>query len=124
MPAVCRPIGEAEEPHAFRSTTEISSPQSICGLHSSREVGRKGPKCFTPDPRNLVPGTYQRCQHCPEHADDCLRKGKDGLRPASLMFALIGMTGSRRAAPIAQFCARHGSCCHASISMQNEHLFV
>ena len=74
--------------HAFRSTTEFSSLQSICGLHSSREVGRKGPKCFTPDPRDLVPGTCQRCQHCAEHADDCLCKGKDGLRRASLMFAL------------------------------------
>ena len=84
--------------HAFRSTTEFSSLQSICGLHSSREVGHKGPKCFTPDPRDLVPGTYQRCQHCPEHADDCLYKGKDGLRCASLMFALIGNSGWASAA--------------------------
>ena len=84
--------------HAFRSTTEFSSLQSICGLHSSREVGRKGPKCFTPDPRDLVPGTCQRCQHCAEHADDCLCKGKDGLRRASLMFALIGNSGWASAA--------------------------
>ena len=47
--------------HAFRSTTEFSALQSICGLHSSREVGRKGPKCFTqirgtacPAPANAV----------------------------------------------------------------------
>jgi hypothetical protein len=34
------------------------------------------------------------------------------------------MSASWEVAPIAQLCTRHGSCCHASLGVQSEDLFV
>jgi hypothetical protein len=71
------------------------APWTFCGFGPvviTRPDMRK--ICSTPDPPDLVPGAYQRCQHWPERADNCLCKGEDGLRRASLMLpAKCGRSG-------------------------------